>query len=184
MLRTGQHALRASVLACRHGGLLRDAAAPETGHQARRARSTARRTPRIRVRTPAAARRCPAWTQRPGAHRCGAAIPTRSADLERRFARVAATLQPAGGLWVVWPKRTAGTPTDLTENVVREICLAGELVDNKVCAVDETWSRLRFVIRLKDRVKPEAVIAPSAPPRSRARRVRSALAPGLPPVRA
>jgi len=76
---------------------------------------------------------------------------TSHADLARRFARVAGALQPAGGLWVAWPKRTSGTPTDLTENVVREVGLAHRLVDNKVCAIDDVWSGLRFVVRLKDR---------------------------------
>jgi len=76
---------------------------------------------------------------------------TSHADLARRFARVAAALEPAGGLWVAWPKRTSGTPTDLTENVVREVGLAHGLVDNKVCAINDVWSGLRFVVRLKDR---------------------------------
>jgi len=73
------------------------------------------------------------------------------ADLRRRFARVAAVLQPAGGLWVAWPKRASGTPTDLTDNVVREVGLAHGLVDNKVCAITAVWSGLRFVVRLRDR---------------------------------
>ncbi len=64
---------------------------------------------------------------------------------------MAGILQPAGGLWVAWPKRTSGTPTDLTENVVREVGLAHGLVDNKVCAITDVWSGLRFVVRLKDR---------------------------------
>lgn len=79
------------------------------------------------------------------------AFTTRRADLERRFAALARTLDPAGGLWIAWPKRGAGVPTDLDENAIRDIGLAAGLVDNKVCAVDETWSGLRFVVRLKDR---------------------------------
>jgi hypothetical protein len=63
-------------------------------------------------------------------------------------------LTPAGGLWVAWPKRTSGVTTDLDENVVRETFLASGLVDNKVCAIDETWSGLRGVIRLADRPPP------------------------------
>ena len=63
----------------------------------------------------------------------------------------AKALQPAGTLWVSWPKKASGVPTDLTENVVREIALAGGLVDVKVCAVDDTWSGLTLVRRLKDR---------------------------------
>jgi hypothetical protein len=57
-------------------------------------------------------------------------------------------MTPAGGFWVAWPKKTSGVATDVTENVVREIALPTGLVDNKVCAIDETWSALRLVIRL------------------------------------
>lgn len=78
---------------------------------------------------------------------------TRRLDLERRFGALAKALDQAGGLWIAWPKRTSGVPTDLTENVIRDIGLAAGLVDNKVCAIDDTWSGLRFVIRLKDRVR-------------------------------
>jgi hypothetical protein len=77
---------------------------------------------------------------------------TRSAaDLRKRFDPLAERLTPAGGLWIAWPKKAAGVATDLTEDVVRVIGLESGLVDNKVCAVDETWSGLRFVIRLQDR---------------------------------
>jgi hypothetical protein len=61
-------------------------------------------------------------------------------------------LTPAGGLWIGWPKKSSGLRTDLTETQVREYGLAGGLVDNKVCAIDETWSGLRFVTRLADRI--------------------------------
>jgi hypothetical protein len=71
--------------------------------------------------------------------------------LERRFAALAARLEPAGMLWVAWPKRASGVPTDLSEGVVREVGLAAGLVDTKVCAIDATWSGLRFVHRLSDR---------------------------------
>ena len=60
-------------------------------------------------------------------------------------------MDPAAGLWIAWPKRASKVATDLTEDVVREIALANKLVDNKVCAIDETWSGLRLVIRLVDR---------------------------------
>jgi hypothetical protein len=76
---------------------------------------------------------------------------TRRAELDRRFAAMANAIEPAGGLWIAWPKRTAGVATDLSENVVREIGLGNGLVDNKVCAVDDVWSGLRFVYRLADR---------------------------------
>ena len=73
--------------------------------------------------------------------------------LEQEFSRLAGRLKPAGGLWVCWPKKASGVKTDLTENLIRDVGLAAGLVDNKVCAVDETWSGLRFVIRLVDRKK-------------------------------
>ena len=73
------------------------------------------------------------------------------ADLERRFGRLAAALQPAGALWIAWPKRSSGVATDLTEDVLREVGLPQGLVDTKVCAIDDTWSGLRFVIRKENR---------------------------------
>jgi hypothetical protein len=60
-------------------------------------------------------------------------------------------LGPAGALWVVRPKQSSGVPTDLTEYVVREVALAGGLVDVKICAVDEVWSGMKLVYRLSDR---------------------------------
>ncbi|HEX4591016.1 MAG TPA: hypothetical protein VH120_13855 [Gemmataceae bacterium] len=73
------------------------------------------------------------------------------AALTKQFAKLAARLRKAGMLWVAWPKKASGVPTDLTENVVRDLGLAAGLVDVKVCAIDETWSGLKFVYRLKDR---------------------------------
>jgi hypothetical protein len=73
------------------------------------------------------------------------------AALERRLDALREALDPGGGLWLAWPKRTSGVATDLSETVVREIGLAAGLVDNKVCAIDEVWSGLRFVYRLGDR---------------------------------
>jgi hypothetical protein len=75
----------------------------------------------------------------------------RRAELRRRLPRLRAVLQPAGGLWIAWPKRTSGFASDLTDDVVRGLGLAAGLVDSKVCAIDETWSGLRFVVRLRDR---------------------------------
>ena len=72
-------------------------------------------------------------------------------ELSRRFPRLRKALHPSGGLWVAWPKQASGVATDLTENVVREYGLKQGLVDNKVCAIDDTWSGLRFVLRLSDR---------------------------------
>jgi hypothetical protein len=74
-----------------------------------------------------------------------------AASLRRAFAGLRRWLDPAGGLWIAWPKKASGVPTDLTENVVREVGLAEGLVDTKVCAVDGVWSGLRFVVRLADR---------------------------------
>ena len=76
---------------------------------------------------------------------------TRRAELARRLPRLRAAMEPAAGLWIAWPKRTAKAQTDLTEDVVRELAYANRLVDNKVCAIDETWSGLRLVIRVRDR---------------------------------
>ncbi len=74
-----------------------------------------------------------------------------SRELAREFPRLRRALQPSGGLWVAWPKKASGVATDLTESAVREFGLAQGLVDNKVCAIDDTWSGLRFVVRLRDR---------------------------------
>lgn len=71
--------------------------------------------------------------------------------LERRFPAVAAAIRPAGAFWVAWPKRSAKVPTDLTEDVLREVGLPQGLVDNKVCAVTDVWSGLRFVWRKENR---------------------------------
>jgi hypothetical protein len=75
----------------------------------------------------------------------------RRAELERRLPALRRAMEPAAGLWIAWPKRASGVETDVTEDVVRDLGLANRLVDNKVCAIDETWSGLRLVIRVKDR---------------------------------
>lgn len=75
----------------------------------------------------------------------------RRAELERRLPALRRAMAPAAGLWIAWPKRASGVETDMTEDVARELGLANRLVDNKVCAIDETWSGLRLVIRLADR---------------------------------
>ncbi len=67
------------------------------------------------------------------------------------FPVLAKRLKPAGVLWISWPKRSSNVETDVSENLVREIGLANGLVDVKVAAIDETWSGLKFVYRLKDR---------------------------------
>jgi hypothetical protein len=75
------------------------------------------------------------------------------AALEKQFSQYARKLTPAGMLWVSWPKKTSGVQSDLNENIVRDIGLAKGMVDIKVCAVDEVWSGLKFVFRLRDRPK-------------------------------
>ena len=75
----------------------------------------------------------------------------RSADLRRGFDRAKADIKFDGGLWVAWPKKSSGMVTGITENQIREYGLAHGLVDNKICAIDETWSGLRFVYRMKNR---------------------------------
>ncbi len=75
------------------------------------------------------------------------------ARLEGRLETLMRVIYPDGGLWVAWPKRASGVETDITEDVVRELALAAGLVDNKVCAIDATWSGLRLVYRLRDRPK-------------------------------
>ena len=72
-------------------------------------------------------------------------------ELRRAFPRHAALLAPAGMLWIAWPKQASGVVTDVDENVVRAIGLEAGLVDVKICAIDDTWSGLKFVMRLKDR---------------------------------
>jgi hypothetical protein len=77
---------------------------------------------------------------------------TRSArELAKAFGGARKSLHKDGGLWIAWPKKASGVVTDLNENVVRNQGLALGLVDNKVCAIDEIWSGLRFVVRLADR---------------------------------
>jgi hypothetical protein len=70
---------------------------------------------------------------------------------ERKLPALRDALQPAGGLWIAWPKRASGVATDMSETVVRELGLEAGLVDNKVCAIDAVWSGLRLVYRLRDR---------------------------------
>jgi hypothetical protein len=72
-------------------------------------------------------------------------------DLERRFAALRDTLEPADGLWVAWPKKASNLETDLDFAAVQQIGLDGGLVDNKSIAVDDRWQAVRFVYRLTDR---------------------------------
>jgi hypothetical protein len=76
---------------------------------------------------------------------------TKRGELTRAFSPLARRLAPAGGLWVAWPKKASGYPTDLSFDEVQRIGLDAGLVDNKSCAIDDTWQAVRFVIRLRDR---------------------------------
>jgi hypothetical protein len=89
-----------------------------------------------------------------GPHDVIIAFCTRRSELERRLPGWRTALDPDGGLWLAWPKRASGVPTDLGDGIVRELGLGAGLVDNKVCAIDSTWSALRFVYRLADRPRP------------------------------
>jgi hypothetical protein len=79
------------------------------------------------------------------------AFVTERAELEADLPRLRSVMAPACGLWVAWPKRAARVPTDMTDGAVREIALPTGLVDNKVCAIDATWTALRLVIRRESR---------------------------------
>jgi hypothetical protein len=74
-----------------------------------------------------------------------------AAELDQSFHQAAIQLPPDGAIWVAWPKRSSGVETDLTEDRLRELFLPSGMVDNKVCAIDDTWSGLRFVVRKENR---------------------------------
>ncbi len=76
---------------------------------------------------------------------------TRRAELTRRFPALCNRLEPDGGLWIAWPKRSSDVATDLSFEPVQRVGLDNGLVDNKVAAIDDTWSGLRFVRRVRDR---------------------------------
>jgi hypothetical protein len=82
---------------------------------------------------------------------CALAFATTQSALTALFAKLAPKLRDTGMIWIAWPKKASGVATELTENVVRRVGLAAGLVDVKVCAVDATWSGLKFVRRLRDR---------------------------------
>jgi hypothetical protein len=70
---------------------------------------------------------------------------------KQQLPKLHAALEPNGGLWIAWPKRASGVETDMTEHAVRKHGLPRGLVDNKVCAIDATWSGLRLVVRVENR---------------------------------
>lgn len=71
--------------------------------------------------------------------------------LEKMFPILKAKLKPDAMLWISWPKKASNIHSDLTRDIIRELGLAGGLVDVKVCAIDQDWSGLKFVYRTKDR---------------------------------
>ena len=79
------------------------------------------------------------------------AFVTARAELERRWDAWTGPLKPAGMLWIAWPKKASRVPTDMGENVVRDVALPRGWVDTKVCAVDGVWSALRLVLRVANR---------------------------------
>ena len=80
------------------------------------------------------------------------AFVTQRAELEAELPRLRARMAPACGLWIAWPKRASRVPTNMSDQVIRDVVLPTGLVDNKVCAIDDTWSGLRLVIRKQNRV--------------------------------
>jgi hypothetical protein len=76
---------------------------------------------------------------------------TRRADLEAKLKQLLPLLDPSGLIWVSWPKKASKAPTDITEDVIRDVALPMQLVDVKVCSVDEIWSGLKLVIRKEHR---------------------------------
>ena len=76
---------------------------------------------------------------------------TQRARFESEIDAMGRAVFPDGGLWIAWPKKASKVATDIDENVVRSLGLAAALVDNKVAAIDEVWSGLRLVIRVRDR---------------------------------
>jgi hypothetical protein len=79
---------------------------------------------------------------------------TERAELERHLPALRGLIQSAGQIWVSWPKKASKVPTDITEDTIREVALPIGLVDIKVCAVDQTWSGLKLVIRRELRDAP------------------------------
>jgi hypothetical protein len=76
---------------------------------------------------------------------------TRRGELQKQLKQLRSEIDDAGTVWVSWPKKSAGVPTDITEDVIRAVALPLGFVDVKVCAVDETWSGLKLVIRREER---------------------------------
>lgn len=91
------------------------------------------------------------WVERGPTIDAAHVFATKLADLKSGIARVRKALPPGGFVWASWPKKASGIASDISEDAVREVAFAAQLVDVKVCAVSEVWSGLKLVIRLKDR---------------------------------
>lgn len=87
----------------------------------------------------------------PGAADMYLIFAARAAEAERGFERAVTHLPPDGAIWFAWPKKSSGEETDITEDTLRDLFLPTGMVDNKVCAIDDTWSGLRFVVRKENR---------------------------------
>jgi hypothetical protein len=94
-----------------------------------------------------------AWLARVAPFDCAVAFAKSAKELRALFTKLEPKLAQDGMLWIAWPKKAAAMKTDLDENLVRDIGLEAGLVDIKVCAIDSTWSGLKFVRRVRDRVK-------------------------------
>ena len=81
----------------------------------------------------------------------------RQRDYEKQLPKAQDAIHDAGSIWVAWPKKSSGVESDLTENTIRNFALLGTLVDNKVCAIDDTWSGLRLVVRVAARVSKKSM---------------------------
>jgi hypothetical protein len=88
---------------------------------------------------------------RGGSFDCALVFATTERVLTTAFAKLGPRFIDSGMVWIAWPKKTSGVATELTEDIVRRVGLAAGLVDVKVCAIDATWSGLKFVRRLRDR---------------------------------
>jgi hypothetical protein len=92
-------------------------------------------------------------TQRRGKCDVGVTFVTRRAKLEQQVERLGQMIFPNGGVWIAWPKKASGMMTDITDHAVRGVGLPLGLVDNKVCAIDDTWTGLRLVWRVDRRAE-------------------------------
>jgi hypothetical protein len=98
---------------------------------------------------------------------------TEQADLLDQVAAARPRMAQAGGLWIAWPKKSSGVATDVTENVIRDVALPTGLVDNKVCAIDDTWSGLRLVIRVEHRTAEKTAEKSKPAPKSTGKSTRA-----------